>query len=407
MSSTELSQKRLNIVMLSGFALVGVVNTFLGPLLPLLSVQWSLNDAQAGRLFAAQYAGGIVGALASSPILTRFGYLRTLLAGYIVMSAASACFGYSSAFTAIPSIFCEGVSLGLLVPATNVLAAEMYPSRQAEALNLANFAWGVGAIAGPPVLVYFARSTVLLPMLGLAAMLAAVTLWLLRCASGVPAVADAGADDSQASSVLQAWTAPFALCTGLLIFLYVGTEVSTYGWVASYARRLVSSSQKNWMLAQTAFWIGLIGSRALAPSILRRISTSGLIISGMMAANLGLLTILLSSELSGAITGAALAGLGMGPIFPTVFARFTQGFGALAARMAGILFVISNLGAGSFPWAVGLISAHFGGLRSGLVVPLAAAALMAAVQTAMILFPSSQNTTGRGFQTRRDHVFEP
>ncbi len=391
----------------AGFILVGVINTFLGPMLPILSVRWGLTDAQAGRLFGAQYAGAIIGAIVSSPALARVGYRRTLVIGYAVMSAAAACFGFSSALTAIPSIFCLGLSLGLLIPTTNVLVSEMHPSRRAQALNIANFVWGVGAIAGPPVLVHFSQAGVSAPMLVLTAILALISLWVSRCRCAIAVEGRTGADAPERSA-LRSWMTRYALLTAFVIFLYVGAEASTYGWIATFARRLASSAETPWMLAQTIFWIGLIGSRALAPLILRRLTAGSLILFGMSIANGGLLIVLLSRGFGEIILGAALAGLGMGPIFPTVFARFTERFGSLAGRMAGFVFVIANLGAGSFPWAVGLVSTHFGGLRAGFMVPAGGAILMAAAQAVLILsraerqrpMAARQFALGRAFKRR-------
>lgn len=42
-----------------GFVLIGIVNTLLGPILPMLSARWRLDDAGAGALFFVQSAGAI------------------------------------------------------------------------------------------------------------------------------------------------------------------------------------------------------------------------------------------------------------------------------------------------------------------------------------------------------------
>ena len=57
---TDRNRLRFSVLVHAGFAIVGVVNTFLGALLPTLSLQWRLNDAQAGRLFAAQFSGAMI-----------------------------------------------------------------------------------------------------------------------------------------------------------------------------------------------------------------------------------------------------------------------------------------------------------------------------------------------------------
>jgi len=385
-TSIATSQKRFSVLAHAGFVIVGVVNTFLGAMLPTLSTQWRLNDAQAGRLFAAQFSGAMIGSLLSSLLLKRFGYLRTLVAGYTGMSVAIACLGLGTAGSAIVSIFFTGMFFGITIPTTNVLVSEMHPARRAAALNLVNFAWGIGAIAGPPAIVFFSQNGVLLPMLILASVLILVALSLSRCACFTPSESNSTIGRSE-SSALQAWMTPYAISTGLLIFLYVGTEASSYGWVATYAKRLAAPTQTLWMFAQSIFWAGLLSSRALAPLILRRLSAHKLIVAGLLTATAGLLLVLMGRELAGVTIGVALAGFGLGPVFPTTFALFSQRFGSLVAQMAGVVFVIGNLAAAAFPWAVGLLSDWYGGLRPGFMVPVAGAILMIVLQTAIVAYP--------------------
>ena len=51
-----------------GFLLVGMVQTLLGPILPMLAARWRLDDAQAGSLFIAQFTGAMIGSALSSPM---------------------------------------------------------------------------------------------------------------------------------------------------------------------------------------------------------------------------------------------------------------------------------------------------------------------------------------------------
>ena len=80
----------------SGFLLVGVVNTLLGPILPMLAARWRLDDAEAGSLFIAQFTGAMIGSALSSPMIERLGILRLMAYGYAAMAAAVACLGVSS-----------------------------------------------------------------------------------------------------------------------------------------------------------------------------------------------------------------------------------------------------------------------------------------------------------------------
>ena len=70
----------------AGFALTGVVTTMLGPLLPTLISAWSIDDARAGGLFTAQFAGALVGLAATSALLGRLGTTRVIVGGFAVVA---------------------------------------------------------------------------------------------------------------------------------------------------------------------------------------------------------------------------------------------------------------------------------------------------------------------------------
>ena len=67
---------------------------------------------------------------------------------------------------------------------------------------------------------------------------------------------------------------------------------------------------------------------------------------------------------------AMLAGLSLGPLYPLALSFMLEITGQ------GWIFAVGGVGAATFPWFTGLISAHFGSLHYGLVVPCVAALLM-------------------------------
>ena len=75
----------------AGFLLIGVVTTLLGPILPMLAIKWSLDDAELGLFFMAQFTGAIVGSALSSRMIVRTGLLRLWFAVMSRQRVAVAC----------------------------------------------------------------------------------------------------------------------------------------------------------------------------------------------------------------------------------------------------------------------------------------------------------------------------
>jgi fucose permease len=320
-------------------------------------------------------------------MILRFGVLRLMASGYAGTAVAVACLGISSWGFGLLSVLGSGFALGLTSPAINLLVAEINSGRQAAALNFLNFVWALGAVAGPPMIAFFARDGRLVqPLVGLAVLLACVAFLIARRAlvdsspGRHPQVPDRKDAARFEGSSLWAWTTPYALLTGALIFIYVGTETAASGWIATYALRLGASTAAFGTMTPSVFWAGLLVGRAVAPAVLTRVSDTVLVLFGLLIAGAGLLIVLTGTNLISVTFGVGLTGLGLASIFPTIFAIFTRHFQNLAPRLAGFFFVFGGMGGALLPWVVGFVSQRFGDLRVGLLVPLIGVASMIALQ---------------------------
>ena len=159
-------------LLFTGFVVTGFVTTVLGPVLPWLTVRWSLSDAAAGALFTIQFTGGIIAGALSGMIVARLGASATLATGYALMSAALAGLALGDRSIGTLAIALAGVGLGFVVPATNLMVARLMPHRAAAALGALNLCWGIGAATWPMIVARFNPA----PGVGVALLLAACLL---------------------------------------------------------------------------------------------------------------------------------------------------------------------------------------------------------------------------------------
>ena len=380
--------RSLALLLHCGSVLAGVVFTLLGRILPTLSARWHLDDAQAGWLFIAQFTGVMMGSALSGLMIQRFGVFRLIAGGYAVTAAGVACLGVSSWGIGLLSVFSSGFALGLTGPTVNLLVAEINSDRSAVALNILNLAWALGAVVGPPMIALLATDGNLVPpLVGLAALLSIIALLMVRrslsdSSSGPNRLGPNKRDAARLA--LHACASPYALLTGALIFIYVGTETAASGWIVSYAQRLHASPSGLETMTASFFWTGLLVGRGAASGILRRVSEAALVLISLFVAGAGLLLILAGGSLITVSFGASLAGLGLAPVFPTTFAIFTQRLGTQASQLSGFFFVVAGLGGAFIPWLVGFTSARLGDLRLALLIPSFCVASMIILQIAVI-----------------------
>jgi FHS family glucose/mannose:H+ symporter-like MFS transporter len=363
------------------FLLTGIVMTFLGPMLPILSARWALTDARSGALIFAQFFSSMFGMLLSGVMVERVGYRLTLILGLVLMASGMALIAFGPWLLGIAAICVLGLGHGLTTPAGNLRTVEINPRQSASALNVINAVWGVGAMSSP-FLVAFAQRSHSIPLFlyGTAAALTILLLALIFTRFVPDSHVHLPLSSGLASSI---WKNPILPVICALFFIYVGTETSFGGWLATYAHR-IEPSQSSFRIQQLAtmtpsfYWGSLLVGRAVAPFALRFARETTVAKGGLTLALLGGLALVAAHQLSLVVGGAILAGLGVASIFPISVSLFPRWFGDSARRASGPIFASGNMGGAILPWVVGGVSTHYASLRAGFFIPLLGVAAMLA-----------------------------
>lgn len=375
---------RLSLLIHFAFLLTGIVTTILGPLLPFLVSRWSLSDAEAGSLFSLQSGGSLLGIALSTYLTPRAGFVRTLALGAGLMATGMTGLALGSQVLGMASIPVYGIGLGIMIPGVNVLSTALNPSRRAAALNLLNSLWCTGALLGPGLVAVASERDALPAFFGtLVLLLVVTTLWYWFEASG--GCADLGRVGPRVSvdeapperRGISAWL------IGVLLFLYVGVETATWGWIATYARRL-GVSEGEWALLQSVFWLTLLAGRLVSPLVLRHTEGTKLVLASLVLVLAGTSELILVSQIGPLMVGAAMAGAGMSCIYPTSVAGYTDRYGSRNSRASGVVFALASLGGAVIPWAVGFLSDFSGNLRAGMLIPVVASCAMIGIQIILV-----------------------
>jgi FHS family glucose/mannose:H+ symporter-like MFS transporter len=370
------------------FVITGVVMTMLGPLLPILSARWSLNDTQAGNLFLAQYVSSTGGMLSSGLMVRRYGYRITLILGALLMTIGVALLGGGGRLIGFAGICVIGLGFGMTTPACNLFMSDAMPERRASALNLLNSSWGVGAMASPIIIGAVQRvhhTTAFFYALASTLALLALTLASVRF------IADENRHSPLANpKPLSAWNAKFFVLVGAMFFIYVGSETAVGGWIASYAQRILPGAPTMWAMMPSFFYGTMLIGRALAPVALRSLSEVRVAAIGMALAVIGVLILVTGTSTASVIAGSSIAGLGFSSVFPIQISLLPRWFGDRVDSVSGFLFAIGNFGGGTLPWLVGALSTHFSSLRVGFAVPMLGAATLMAFYGAQGRIPAPE-----------------
>jgi MFS transporter, FHS family, glucose/mannose:H+ symporter len=376
-SSASISAKALTLAAYASFVPIGIATVLLGPMLPTLSARWSLNYSQAGALFTAQYLASTLAVALSGVLVSRWGFRFAMKAGLLLTSAGVGLLLAGPKIMGILCIAASGFGQGLAVPAANLLVAELNPGRRSATLNLLNFCWSAGAVACP-FLVAAATKSQHIPLF-----LALVAGFSLLMVIGIAAMPKYIVEPATAKFVGQNITHPVIrwkdsamLVLAALFFLYVGIENGFGGWVASYAKSLGNLKPAVALMTPSFFYAALMLGRWLAPLLFRLTDEIRLVKLGLLISCVGMAGLVLSHGLPGVAVSAGLAGLGLSYVYPITISLLSREFGSASTRVGSLMFTMSNIGGGLFPWAVGISSNQFGTLKAGLAVPLIGCAAM-------------------------------
>lgn len=368
-------------VLHAGFVVTGIVTTLLGPLLPILISRWSLTDRRAGLFFTAQFCGSMLGVASIGPLIKR-GYRQTFICGFglIAIGVAGLDLGGYAANLASAAIF--GCGLGQVLSAGNLWVAQVAGDHRVGAISILNLMWGLGAICSAPLVMLAQRHGMIPSLLGAIAASSAIAALILAKTNIEPdrtLLSRAGSSARHNGIRLRS-----ALSLAALFFLYVGSENSVAGWVASLAKRMNSDASGFWTLAPMFFWGGIIAGRGIVPFVFLRRREGALLMSSLMLAAMGVFFLLRARAFATVAICVSGAGLGLAAIYPILISWLVKAFGERSSRIGSIMFALAGMGGATMPWFVGMVSTGTGSLRDGLLVPLGGCVAMLALVTIMV-----------------------
>jgi fucose permease len=364
------SNRGLTAFVHAGFIVAGAVTILLGPILPMLAARWSLKDAETGYFFLAQFLTAILGSAISSYAIPRWGYKKSFLASFCLIGIGVGALGHFEWVGTLAAISIYGAGLGFLSPATNLWIGEAAKTGRAGALNLINFSWTAGAMLCPFLVALTSGANHLNYLLYgftvAAAALAAASVFLPL---DLPVIVESPAANESASSAPTSFLA-LTVLFGVVFFLHLGSENALGGWVASYSHRILDPNSRAWIITPSLFWGGLLAGRAVAPSILKRVSEILVVQFALAIAIVGVAILISANGFGGIAAGTFIAGAGVAPVFASLMSWMVRAYGPAARALAGQLLGVGILGGACVPWGVGILSTHFGSLKYGLALVL-------------------------------------
>jgi MFS transporter, FHS family, L-fucose permease len=377
------------------FFILGGVTNINDLLVGKFKPMFQLSHAQANLVQMAFFIAYAAVSIPAGIVMSKLGYIRTFVLGFMMVAAAALLFIPASAAASFPgflaALFFIGAGITVLQVAMNPVITTLGPVETSHSrLTFAQAFNSIGVF-----LMVYGGATVLLgdakPIdaatasaqqmqayrveqgasigqaymwLAIVMLAIAVLFWLFRSA-----LDHAKAEDTKVEGTLGLLRHNRRVQLGALgIFTYVGAEVAIGSNLIAY---LGEQSVMGLELEEAGklvayYWLGALIGR-LAGGFILRLVKPGRVLSAFALGAIGL--ILLSALSTGALAGWALVAVGLcnSLMFPTIFSLGTEGLGDETPQGSGIMCT-AIVGGAIVPYLFGL-TADAVGLRLALIVP--------------------------------------
>jgi fucose permease len=157
----------------------------------------------------------------------------------------------------------------------------------------------------------------------------------------------------------------------VLAMCSVGVETALSGWLTTYSHRADAKGEGAAALSTSIFWLGMVLGRLMfSTRLLAMIGRRRVLQTALWGAAASVALLVVAHNPASIRLAAGLAGLCIGPLYPLLLSFL------LERSPHGWVFCVAGIGSALLPWFTGLLSAHYGSLRYGLIAPCGAALLM-------------------------------
>jgi MFS family permease len=369
--------RRSRVAILSYFFVLGVAGATFAARLPAIKLALHLSDGRLGLALFAIPAGSVLTLPVSGRIADKFGAVRVLRIGGVLVPVALVPVGLARDLPwLMVTLVIYGAMFGLLDVSMNACGARLELGYDRPIFSSLHAGYSIAGLAGAGIGGVSA-------WLGISPLptfaVTAAALIVLAVAAGprimIPPVAPVHqqAEGTQCRSPRQISVVIWVL--GLLALCGQVGEGSAGDWSAVYLRVNLGSPAGVAATGLAAFSVTMAAGRLVGDRLASRFGSVMLVRASGLVAGLGLAAGLLIGSQIAAVAGFALLGLGLAGIFPQIVTSAARLDPERAGRNIGRIAAIAYSGLLGGPVAIGAIASGVG-LRDALLVPAALAVLV-------------------------------
>lgn len=335
-----------------------------------------LTPGRVGLLLLSVSIGTLVALPFSGVVVARLGPPRTIVGATVACALGLLVLAGGLAATSIPlvvvGLFCFGLGVSTCDVSMNVAGADVERKLGRTVMPRFHAGFSLGTVLGALIGAGCARAGVDLDLqlAGIVVIILVVGLVAVRTFLPAPAPESAG---SSRSAVLRAWREPRTLAVGVLVLAFALSEGIANDWLALSLVDGLHAAEAVGAVGFGTFVTAMTVGRVVGGSFVERYGRVATLRVTALLVVAGVLVVVTSPGIPGALAGAACWGLGASLGFPLGMSAAGDEESRSAARVS----VVSSIGYTAFlggPPLIGLLADHVT-VRHAILVALGAAAV--------------------------------
>jgi fucose permease len=359
--SLDLGTRRLYFLLLTCFALFGLIFTVAGAALPQIIRTFGWSYTVTGLVLAASSVGYFLSSFLSGILAQRIPPRLIMVMGLVLGALSMSLFvRWPSPWLNILLNFGIGLCQGAMEVVTDLEVIHMEQKGQSRLMNLIHASFCVGAIVGPSAVGYILNARIPLVSVFIASAVLSAVLAVFFAFTRFPRVRHEPKQAAHAG--VQVIRQPLILLMTAALLIYVGTEIGVSSWSSEYVVKVLGVSASTAAFAVALFWLGLLAGRLGISFGYRGKRQELLMLALSLISACALVAVLLVRSAAAVAVAVFVAGLGCSGFYPLGMSLLGKHFKSGVA--VGTAATGGAAGSIAFPFLMALISQSIG-IRRG------------------------------------------
>ncbi|KEQ22794.1 MFS transporter [Paenibacillus tyrfis] len=351
--------KRLFVLSCLFYLLIGITSVMTGPLLPEMLPYYERGYGDGGTLLFLQFAGFLVGVLASPGWAARIGKHRLLSVALISIAVPYAVMGFLPGWLWMVLLtLLVGFGSGIIESTIGAFTIEFAEQNKAIAMTQLDVYFGVGALLMPAAisLLIAAGWWPYAFMAASAFTFVLLALWLTLPGRSSERLRSPNAAMASSTSAKKRYTGgQFRLLAAFVVFffVYMGLELGLMNFLPSILVETVQIGNSTASLGVTSFWIAMVVGRLFAGKVAERMSYVPFLLWSAIGTLVFITALTMTAHPVGVLALILGIGLTMSGLFSIALVHANILIPGMTERTTSILIASGGIGGSVLQWFIG------------------------------------------------------